>query len=82
MLPEEAIAFAQQESARADLFIVLGSSLSVAPASYFPVDAKQQGARLVIVNRTETDMDKEADLLVQGKNIGSILKEADHHLKD
>ncbi|WP_026703281.1 NAD-dependent deacylase [Salibacterium aidingense] len=82
MLPEEAIAFAQQESTRADLFIVLGSSLSVAPASYFPVDAKQQGARLVIVNRTETDMDKEADLLVQGENIGSILKEADHHLKD
>ncbi|MGY4690648.1 NAD-dependent protein deacylase [Salibacterium sp. K-3] len=82
MLPEEAITKAQQEAARADLFIVLASSLTVAPASHFPLEAKQQGARLVIVNQTETEMDSEADLLVQGENISSVLKEADTDLND
>ena len=37
-----------------DLFLVLGSSLSVFPAADFPVRAKQSGAKLVIVNRDPT----------------------------
>lgn len=73
MLPEQAIAFAQTETANADLFIVLGSSLSVAPASFFPADAKDQGAKLVIINRTPTDIDQKADLLLPNEDIGSIL---------
>ncbi|SFP60722.1 NAD-dependent protein deacylase [Salibacterium halotolerans] len=82
MLPEQAIATAQQEAARADLFLVLGTSLTVAPASHFPAEAKQQGARLAIVNQTPTDMDDEADLLIQGENISTVLSEADACLQD
>ncbi|RSL30163.1 NAD-dependent protein deacylase [Salibacterium salarium] len=80
MLPEDAIAFAQNETAKADLFIVLGSSLSVTPASFFPADARDQGANLVIVNRAETEMDQKADLLLQDQGIGSILTETNKYL--
>jgi NAD-dependent deacetylase len=47
-----------------DLFIVLGSSLTVFPAADFPVQAKRNGARLVIVNRDPTDMDEMADVVI------------------
>jgi NAD-dependent SIR2 family protein deacetylase len=33
-----------------------------------PVHAKQAGARLVIVNRTPTPQDSEADLLIAGSS--------------
>ncbi|MFB5663882.1 NAD-dependent protein deacylase [Alteribacillus sp. HJP-4] len=77
MLPDEAISFSQQHTANADLFIVLGSSLSVSPASYFPQDAKQNGARLVIINHTETELDSIADKVIQGRNISDVLSSID-----
>ncbi|SDH39931.1 NAD-dependent deacetylase [Alteribacillus persepolensis] len=80
MLPEHAIVFADRHTRAADLFIVLGSSLSVAPASTFPAQAKEHGAKLAIVNRTETDLDALADLIIRDRNIGDVLKEMDQHL--
>lgn len=69
----------QQEMARADaavracdLFLVLGSSLVVYPAAGFPLQAKRQGARLVILNREETPMDRHADLVINAE-IGPML---------
>ncbi|MFD2706453.1 NAD-dependent deacylase [Salibacterium lacus] len=82
ILPEKAITTAQQEAARADLFLVLGTSLTVAPASHFPLEAKQQGARLVIINQTPTEMDEEADLVFHGEKISTVLREADACLQD
>ena len=55
---------AQRRARAADLFIVVGSSLVVYPAASMPVHAKRAGARLVIVNRTPTPQDDEADLVV------------------
>jgi NAD-dependent deacetylase len=52
------------ETLACDLFIVLGSSLSVFPAADFPVRAKQNGAALVIVNRDPTEMDELADVVI------------------
>ncbi|MFB4164373.1 NAD-dependent protein deacylase [Alteribacillus sp. JSM 102045] len=75
MLPENALLFAQQETAKADLFIVLGSSLSVAPASAFPAEAKENGAKLVIINKTTTELDDYADLVIQERSIGDVLNE-------
>jgi NAD-dependent deacetylase len=63
---------AEIETRSCDLFIVLGSSLVVFPAAGFPVMAKRNGARLVIVNREPTDMDDMADLVLNA-DIGPVM---------
>jgi len=66
---------AQEETMACDLFIVLGSSLSVFPAADFPVRAQQNGAALVIVNRDPTEMDELADLVIHagiGATFGAV----------
>jgi NAD-dependent deacetylase len=45
------------------------------PAAGFPVLAKRNGARLVIINRESTDLDSLADLLVCDE-IGPALGDA------
>jgi len=47
-----------------DLCIVLGSSLVVYPAASVPVHAVRNGARLMIINRDETPLDSQTDLVV------------------
>lgn len=76
-LPEDAFHFASQESEKAELFIVLGSSLTVIPANQFPLIAKENGAKLVIVNKDKTQFDRYADLVINDKNIGVLLREID-----
>ena len=71
-MPRDAMARAQAETLACDLFIVLGSSLSVYPAAGFPAAAKRNGARLVIVNREPTDQDPLADLVVH-EGIGAVM---------
>jgi len=56
-----------------DLFLAIGSSLVVWPAAGFPALAKRNGARLVILNREPTDLDGQADLVVQD-DIGDVLE--------
>jgi len=56
----------------ADLFLAIGSSLVVWPAAGFPLMAKRNGARLVIINRDPTELDDAADLVVR-HDIGSVL---------
>src|ERR671913_497213 len=65
---------AQDETMACDLFIVLGSSLSVFPAADFPLRAKQNGAALAIVNRDPTEMDELADIVIHA-GIGATLGE-------
>lgn len=74
-LPSEAFDFAIRESEKADLFIVLGSSLTVTPANQFPLIAKEHGAKLVIVNKDQTQFDQYADLVLNDKKIGELLQE-------
>jgi NAD-dependent deacetylase len=57
------------------LFIAIGSSLVVYPAAGFPVLAKQNGARLVIINREPTDLDGLADVVLN-EEIGATLGDA------
>ncbi|MBS0547930.1 MAG: Sir2 family NAD-dependent protein deacetylase [Proteobacteria bacterium] len=71
-MPEIQMARAQDETMGCDLFIVLGSSLVVYPAAGFPKIAKRKGAKLVILNREETDQDDDADLVVHAE-IGPTL---------
>ena len=66
-MPERETNEAYSRSASADLFIVVGSSLTVHPAASMPVIAKRNGARLVIINRDATSADSLADLVVRGE---------------
>lgn len=72
-LPEGPFMQAADESEKADLFIVLGSSLTVTPANQFPLLAKEQGAKLVIVNLEPTHYDSYADLVINDRKIGDVL---------
>ena len=72
MMPEAAMRAAELATIGADLFIAIGSSLVVYPAAGFPVLAKKNGARLVILNREATDLDPIADLVIHGE-IGPVL---------
>lgn len=71
-MPEEAMERARRETLAADLFVVLGSSLVVYPAAGFPQIAKRNGARLVIVNNQETELDDMADLVIHHP-IGQVM---------
>ena len=84
MLKHATISFGQSlhpevlESAKtlardADFLLVLGSSLVVEPAASLPRLAKQQGARVVIVNRDETSQDASADQVFH-ESIGAVLE--------
>lgn len=57
-----------------DVFIAAGSSLVVHPAASFPALAKQNGAALIIINRTPTPLDDIAELVVN-EEIGKALPE-------
>ncbi|MBQ7666522.1 MAG: NAD-dependent deacetylase [Kiritimatiellae bacterium] len=57
-LPEEAFRGAMELAGRCDLMVVLGSSLVVQPAASIPLAALRAGARLAIVNRGETPLDR------------------------
>lgn len=80
MMPEEQMYRAEQEAVACDLFLVLGSSLTVYPAAAFPEVAKQNGATLIIVNQQATGIDPIADLVIHagiGDTMGAVLQVLD-----
>jgi len=78
-LPMEAVNRAIEESSRADLMIVLGSSLVVQPAASFPLYTIQNGGKLVIVNNMETPLDEYAELLYS--DLGAVFSFLDTHYR-
>jgi NAD-dependent deacetylase len=72
-MPEEAMRRAESYTASCDLFLAIGSSLEVWPAAGFPMLAKRNGARLVILNRDPTEFDDLADLVIRD-DIGATLE--------
>jgi NAD-dependent deacetylase len=63
-------------SHEADLMLAIGSSLVVTPAADLPRNAKAHGARLVIINRDPTPLDRVADGILSG-SIGEVLNALD-----
>jgi NAD-dependent deacetylase len=59
-------------SEECDLFLAIGSSLSVYPAANTVPRARASGARVVIVNGEPTKMDRFADAIVRAP-IGEVL---------
>jgi NAD-dependent deacetylase len=66
-LPQEVLEEASRRSSDCDLFIVVGSTLVVYPAAYMPIYAVRGGARLIIVNLSDTPMDAQADVVIRAK---------------
>ncbi len=63
---------AEQAALRCDLLLAIGTTLGVYPIAAMVPAAKSAGARIVIVNGAETEMDDLADALVRG-SISEIL---------
>jgi NAD-dependent deacetylase len=74
-MPPQAMARAEKATRACDLFLAVGSSLIVRPAAGFPARAKQNGARLIILNRDPTPLDPIADLVLHTE-IGPTLSAA------
>lgn len=63
-LPVDAVEKAFAWAEKADLCIVLGSSLTVAPACHVPRKIAEKGGKLVIVNLQKTPLDELASLRI------------------
>jgi NAD-dependent deacetylase len=59
-------------SSECDLFLAIGTSLTVQPAAQLAAEAQRRGARLVIVNQGETPLDDRADAILRDP-IGEVL---------
>jgi NAD-dependent deacetylase len=66
-LPADALSMAMEYAAGSDVFMAIGTSLTVSPANTLPLRAKLNGAKLAILNGEETEMDDEADLVIRGR---------------
>jgi NAD-dependent deacetylase len=71
-MPEDKMEQAAEEALLCDLCLVLGSSLVVYPAAGIPLEAKRNGAGLVIVNREPTEQDPYADMVLHTE-IGPLM---------
>lgn len=72
LLPMNVYEGAEKAAVAADLMLVAGSSLEVAPVSDLPNLARQTGARLIIVNYEPTPVDHLADVVLRG-DVADIL---------
>jgi len=79
-LPRKDLADSYQHARRADLFLVVGSSLVVTPAADMPRVAVEAGARLAIINQGETPLDGSAHLRFD-EGIGEVLPPSVDRLK-
>jgi NAD-dependent deacetylase len=71
-MPEAAMRRAEKLTQACDLFLAIGSSLVVWPAAGFPLMAKRNGAKLVMLNRDATEFDEISDLVIH-EDIGTVL---------
>ena len=71
-MPERETREAEKRAASCDLLLAAGSSLVVYPAAQMPLIAKDNGAKLVIINLTPTPHDGYADIVINEKT-GEVL---------
>jgi len=79
-MPERETREAQKRAASCDLLLACGSSMVVYPAAQMPLIAKDNGARLVIINLTDTPHDQYADVVINEK-IGYVLPQIVEQVK-
>lgn len=66
MMPARELERAAAMAQTCDAVVAVGSTLSVYPAAYVPLDAKDAGADYVIVNQGPTEQDRFADVRLEG----------------
>jgi NAD-dependent deacetylase len=66
------LARAEQAAAASDLFLAIGTSLTVYPVAWLPERAIARGGRLVIINAEPTPLDDRAHAVLRGQS-GEIL---------
>lgn len=71
-MPEKETREAERRAASCDLLMACGSSLIIYPAAGMPLIAKENGAKLVIINLMPTPHDQYADVVINEK-IGKVL---------
>lgn len=71
-MPQDKVQESLRLALECDLCLVLGSSLVVYPAASIPAHAVENGARLLIINRDETPLDRKADLVIH-ESVGRVL---------
>ena len=79
-LPRKDLELSRYHSKKSDLFVVAGSSLVVTPAAHMPMEALRAGAKLVIINESETPFDSVCHLKFNEKT-GDVLPQAVSELK-
>jgi len=81
MLDPDVLNLAYKAASESDFLIAIGSSLVVYPAAGIPVQAKQSGALLAIINREPTPMDHLADWVINDR-AGQVLPQIVEHIKN
>jgi NAD-dependent deacetylase len=71
LVPED-LRRAEKAARNCDLFLALGTTLTVYPVAHLPEFALEAGARLVIANAQPTPFDGEADAVLRA-NLGEVL---------
>jgi NAD-dependent deacetylase len=68
-IPEPAGSLSFAEAEKADLFIVVGTSGEIMPASLIPIEAERNGAKIIEINKAKSNFTEEElpDVFLQGK---------------
>ncbi|MHA1716060.1 MAG: SIR2 family NAD-dependent protein deacylase [Promethearchaeota archaeon] len=64
VIPPDVLEIALSEIRKADLLLIIGSSLVVSPVNEFPLIVKNNGGKVIIINNSGTDLDSIADVVV------------------
>ncbi len=78
-LPQDQLSMAFHTAAKADLLLVLGSSLVVHPAASIPVHTLDNGGKIVIVNQMPTPLDDYA--VLRFSNLESVFDKIARYLE-
>ncbi|MCM8818468.1 MAG: RNA polymerase subunit sigma [Candidatus Omnitrophica bacterium] len=73
LLPKDEFIKAEQESKKSDLFIIIGTSGLVRPASDFPYIAKENRAKIIEINKEKSYFENISDLIFNRPS-GEVLK--------
>jgi NAD-dependent protein deacetylase/lipoamidase len=73
-MPQAAVQEAFELARRADVMLVVGSSLAVYPAADIPLIALRSGASVVVINAEPTPFDRLAEVVIHGRS-GEVLPE-------
>jgi NAD-dependent deacetylase len=74
VLPHDQVELAYRWAAEADAVISVGSSLSVYPAAYIPLEIASRGQIFIIINNAPTELDDVASIRLDGM-AGTLLPE-------